>query len=446
MSMKILIADSISVVRAGLRQVLRDLDASAEIIEANDFIAAARFANADLDLIVIDIAMPGMDGVTGVRALKARAASTPIVIFSAGDDPKAMVAAIKAGARGYVPKSTPNAILIAALRLTMAGGVYMPAVASLGGPSKPDLSAVGALAKLSRRQREILALVSEGMSNQAIADRLDLTLSTVKAHVTAVLKILAVENRTQAVLLAKRASGGADGDVAVDATDAERGLIARLNRELRGPLNSIIGFADIVSNELYGPVGNPRYVEYARNIGVAGRQLLGMIADAGYDARLAAFEESADEGGIDVANVIQTSANTVMTGAKRAKVSVATMVADGLPRLKANEKSIRQLVQDMLATAIRYTPPDRRVTVAAELDPDRRIAIHVKDIGIGIAQRRRRASDGAARGRDDNHALAHVKALIERYGGSLAIDTSSESGAAIAAVFPPERTVSSLAA
>src|SRR5690606_7302138 len=211
-------------------------------VEANDFILAAQSTTPDFDLVVIDLAMPGMDGVAGIRALNARAPSTPIVVFSAADDPRTMIAAIESGARGYVPKATPNAILVAALRLALAGGIYLPPVASLSRRPEPDAIAVGALANLSRRQREILALVSEGMSNQAIGDRLELTLSTVKAHVTAILKILGVDNRTQAVLLAKRAGGDTAGAFAsAPIRGPDRELIARLNQELRGPLNAIIG-------------------------------------------------------------------------------------------------------------------------------------------------------------------------------------------------------------
>lgn len=443
--MKILIADPISVVRAGLRQVLRDLDPNVTIVEASDFILAAQSTTPDFDLVVIELAMPGMDGVAGIRALNARAPSTPVVVFSAADDPRAMIAAIEAGARGYVPKTTPNAVLVAALRLVLAGGIYLPPVASLSRRPEPDAMAVGALAKLSRRQREILSLVSEGMSNQTIGDRLELTLSTVKAHVTAILKILGVENRTQAVLLAKRAGGDVAGTIAgTPIRGADRELIARLNQELRGPLNAIIGFADIIGDELYGPVGTPKYVECSRNIGAAGRQLLAAIVAAADAGRESAAVDAIDEKEIDIATVIQSTAYTVKQGAKRAKVAVATRVPDDLPRLKGDEGRVRQIVLDLLSTAIRFTPPEGRLTVAAELDPDKRIAIRISDIGPGIAQSRRRASDGPNRGRADYPAFEHVKSLVEMHGGSLAIDATSDAGAAVAAIFPPERTLGAM--
>ena len=443
--MKILIADPISVVRAGLRQVLRDLDPNVSIVEANDFILAAQSTTPDFDLVVIDLAMPGMDGVAGIRALNARAPSTPVVVFSAADDPRTMIAAIEAGARGYVPKATPNAILVAALRLALAGGVYLPPVASLSRRPEPDAIAVGALANLSRRQREILALVSEGMSNQSIGDRLELTLSTVKAHVTAILKILGVENRTQAVLLAKRAGGDTAGAFAsAPIRGPDRELIARLNQELRGPLNAIIGFADIIGDELYGPIGTQKYVECSRNIGAAGRQLLAAIVAAAETERDSTAMNAIEEKEIDVATVIQSTAHTIKQGAKRAKVAVATYIPDDLPRLKGDEGRVRQIVLDLLSTAIRFTPPEGRLTVAAELDPDKRISIRISDIGPGLTQSRRRASDGLSRGRADYPAFAHVKSLVEMHGGRLAIDATSDAGAAVVAIFPAERTLGAL--
>jgi DNA-binding NarL/FixJ family response regulator len=202
--LKILICDDHPVFREGLRDALVAL--SGRVIEAADCASALREVDADpsIDLVLLDLAMPGADGWTAFRALRSRHPSVPVVIVSASDDPADMRRAIDQGAAGFVPKSASPEILRNALRLVLAGGVYVPA-AALGAP--PPAEASGAprrrarAAQLTPRQIEVLILMSRGLTNLEIASALGIAEGTVKTHARTIFEVLDVSNRTEAALV-----------------------------------------------------------------------------------------------------------------------------------------------------------------------------------------------------------------------------------------------------
>jgi DNA-binding NarL/FixJ family response regulator len=205
--MNVLIADDHSVVRSGLKHLLADLADDLNVIEANTFDSAfaACTAAPKPELAIIDLNMPGLEDLDELERLVRSIAPVPVVAFSMDETPERMRAVLARGARAYIPKSTDDAVVIGVLRLVLAGGIYVPPVLGL----EPEQGAGGGLhwegaaerlAGLTRRQQEVLALLAEGLSNMDISRRLDLNLSTVKSHVTAILRALDVDNRTQAVL------------------------------------------------------------------------------------------------------------------------------------------------------------------------------------------------------------------------------------------------------
>jgi len=213
---KILIADDHALFREGLRYVLAGLgDDVVEIFEAKDGAEALALvaAHPDLDLILLDLAMPGMDGIAGLRALRARNPSMPVVILSGSEEPADIRLALDRGAMGFIPKSSTSAVMLSALRLVLAGGVYLPAAfleRSRASASKgPIVSATPTLENLglTARQYDVLRLLGQGKSNKEIARALDLAEGTVKLHVSAVLRALDAVNRTQAVVAAARLLG-----------------------------------------------------------------------------------------------------------------------------------------------------------------------------------------------------------------------------------------------
>lgn len=203
--MKILIADDHPMVRDALARTVRLVEPAAEIVEAADYDSAASALEThagELVLALLDLHMPGMDGVEGVRRLHAAHAAVPLLVASGDDDPVLMRAAFGSGAVGFLPKSESAEVLQQAIRLVRGGGTYLPsqALADLrhGGPQKrPDT------AGLTPRQLEVLKSLMRGQPNKLIARELGLTEGTVKIHIAAILRVLQVRNRTEAVVVAR---------------------------------------------------------------------------------------------------------------------------------------------------------------------------------------------------------------------------------------------------
>jgi DNA-binding NarL/FixJ family response regulator len=202
---KVLLADDHPLFREGVKPVLHKLDPDLELIEAVDYPSAFAAMNqaGEVDLALIDLYMPGMSGVDGVIRFRAAFPGIPLVVLSASELADDIHKLLSAGALGYVTKSSPSEVILGALRLVLAGGVYIP-------PSMLDHRNAGAVQDLSRhapltaRQTEVLCELAKGQSNKQIAKALDVTEGTVKIHMAAIFRILKVNNRTEAVLVAQK--------------------------------------------------------------------------------------------------------------------------------------------------------------------------------------------------------------------------------------------------
>jgi DNA-binding NarL/FixJ family response regulator len=201
---KILIADDHTLFREGMRHVLALLADDVEISEAGNCAQTLQAveADGDLSLVLLDLNMPGRDGFAALETLAQRYPALPIVVLSGSEDRADMQRALDNGAMGFIPKSATAPVMLGALRLVLAGGVYVPP--ELVQPGAGDGPARSVDAGLTPRQVEVLARVIEGKPNKIIAGELGLTEATVKAHVTAVFKALNVSNRTQAARAAER--------------------------------------------------------------------------------------------------------------------------------------------------------------------------------------------------------------------------------------------------
>jgi DNA-binding NarL/FixJ family response regulator len=210
--LKLLVIEDHALVREGLVQTLRQLNHEVQILEAADCAAAQDLLERepDFDLVLLDLGLPGMDGLTCLGVIRQRYPSVPVVIVSAYDDAHTVSRAMKGGASGFVPKAYSGERLIAALNEVLAGQIFtpeqMPPV-SLGAdlPHAP----VGDAAEpaefgLTERQSEVLALMTRGKSNRDIAEQLGLSEGTVKIHITAIFKALGVSSRTQALVAVAR--------------------------------------------------------------------------------------------------------------------------------------------------------------------------------------------------------------------------------------------------
>jgi DNA-binding NarL/FixJ family response regulator len=213
--MRFLVADDHAVFRVGLLYLLQRLDPEAEILEASDYAEALDIAEREeaIDLILVDLLMPGVEGYSGISGLRDRARAAPIVVVSARENPADVQASLDNGAMGYLPKSSSSEVMLNAIRLVLAGGMYLPPAllghrdgdrrangldTNLGQPRLSDQVA----RNLTRRQRDVMRLLALGRSNKAIAQELNLAEGTVKVHVSAIFKALNVTNRTEAVIIA----------------------------------------------------------------------------------------------------------------------------------------------------------------------------------------------------------------------------------------------------
>lgn len=212
--MKILVVDDHPLIREALKQILGNLDTGIQVLEAasaDDALAISE-SNPNLTLILLDLGLPGKDGMEALPLLRERLPHVPVVVFSANDVPDVVRRAIDAGAMGFIPKTSSNSLLINALRFVLAGGVYLPLEVlrqSTGSTDPLPAAAPGQAYNcrdlgLTERQAQVLALLVQGMSNKMLCRELGLAEGTVKVHVAAVLKALRVANRTQAVLAVSR--------------------------------------------------------------------------------------------------------------------------------------------------------------------------------------------------------------------------------------------------
>ncbi len=210
--MKVLVVDDHPLIRQALREVLRQINRSVQVLEAVDAPGAlsAAEANPELKLILLDLALPGAKGLELLAELRARHPAIVVVVVSASDDRGLVERAIAQGAAGFIPKNSGHEIVVGALRLVLLGGIYVPphvlaqgngeAVLPESGPSHlaPDTRPEDL--GLTARQVEVLRLMLRGKPNKLIARELGIAEATVKAHVTAVLRALKVMSRTQAVI------------------------------------------------------------------------------------------------------------------------------------------------------------------------------------------------------------------------------------------------------
>lgn len=210
---RILVVDDHPIVRDGLLAVLGTQPDLQVVGEAGDGAEALRrVGELHPDVMLLDLEMPGLDGVGVLQELRGGGASLPVIVFTAFDTDERIVEAVRAGARGYLLKGAPRAELFAAIRIVYAGGsLLQPLIASkliqhMSQPPAGEQSSGGRppLEPLTARELEVLQLLAAGQTNRQIADRLVVTERTVKFHVSSILAKLGAANRTEAVALANQ--------------------------------------------------------------------------------------------------------------------------------------------------------------------------------------------------------------------------------------------------
>jgi DNA-binding NarL/FixJ family response regulator len=207
----LVIADDHPLFRDALRQAVASVVASARIDEAGSFeeLTALLDQDSDVDLVLLDLSMPGISGFSGLIYLRAQFPAIPVVIVSASDDGGTIRQSLDFGASGFIPKRFGVDTLRDAISKVLGGDVWVPADTDLSSATDPELVRLrDRLVTLTPQQVRVLMMLSEGLLNKQIAYELGVSEATIKAHVSAILQKLGVESRTQAVIAAAKIAGG----------------------------------------------------------------------------------------------------------------------------------------------------------------------------------------------------------------------------------------------
>lgn len=199
----IIIADDHPLFRDALRQAIEGMETKFDVATAGDFDEALEViaSSSNVDLVLLDLNMPGNKGFSGLMQIRADFPALPVVIVSALEDPATISRSIEFGASGYIPKSTDAGSIARAIETVLAGEIWLPSGIDINSADTEFADMVQRLQSLTPQQSRVLGMLGEGLLNKQIAYELSVSEATVKAHVSAVLTKLGVDSRTQAVIV-----------------------------------------------------------------------------------------------------------------------------------------------------------------------------------------------------------------------------------------------------
>jgi PAS domain S-box-containing protein len=237
---------------------------------------------------------------------------------------------------------------------------------------------------------------------------------------------------------------------AEDANRAKSMFLANMSHELRTPLNAVIGFAEIIKNELLGAINEPRYRDYAGDIHSSGKRLLQLINDILDMTKVEAGTYQLREDVCDVAKIVGDAIALVQNLAIQNELTVRVDVPQDIPFLFADERGVRQVLVNFLSNAIKFTPKGGGVAVSARPEPDGAIALAVVDTGIGMAPDDIPQALSPFQQLEGSHGrkyegtglgLSLIKAMLDLHEGFLHVDSKLGAGTTATAKFPPRRTI-----
>jgi PAS domain S-box-containing protein len=234
------------------------------------------------------------------------------------------------------------------------------------------------------------------------------------------------------------------------ASRAKSDFLAHMSHELRTPLNAIIGFSEIMAAQMFGPLGAPKYAEYAADIHTSGshlRDLIGSILDL---SKIETGQIDLADDVVDLAEVAEAVHRIIAGRARHAGVVLVFDVSPGLPHLRADRLAVRQILLNLVGNAVKFTPEGGVVTVSAQVGGDGGLHLCVADTGIGMASEQiavaleafgRVEGPFARRYEGSGLGLPISKGLIESHGGRLVVQSIPGEGTLMHVLFPPERTL-----
>jgi signal transduction histidine kinase/sensor domain CHASE-containing protein len=253
------------------------------------------------------------------------------------------------------------------------------------------------------------------------------------------------ENLRQEVGVRRSAEQAAEA-----ASRAKSEFLANMSHELRTPLNAIIGFSELMCGELFGRIGNRRYVEYANDIRESANHLLTVINEVLDFSRAEAGELRLNESEVDLAQTIHSARRIVEERATAAGLTLETVLPENLPRLRADEHMLKQMLLNLLWNAIKFTPDGGRIGILAQRGGGGVLLLEVADTGIGMSPDEiplalrpfRQLDSGLARKHGGTGlGLPLVKSRVELHGGSLGIESARGVGTTVTLTFPATRVI-----
>jgi signal transduction histidine kinase len=234
------------------------------------------------------------------------------------------------------------------------------------------------------------------------------------------------------------------------ASRAKSEFLAMMSHELRTPLNAVIGFAEIMAGQFFGPIGSEQYRRYAADIHMSGKHLLSLINDILDLSKIEANRFELHEVTLSVARTWRAVQSILEESISSAKLDLQADVSSSLPCLRGDERAIRQILINLLSNAVKFTPEGGQITIAAAVDPEGRLVLSVADTGIGISEQDLRDvilpfkqvdSSLARKFEGTGLGLPLTQRLVEMHDGRLEIDSTLGEGTTVKLIFPAERVV-----
>lgn len=227
-------------------------------------------------------------------------------------------------------------------------------------------------------------------------------------------------------------------------------FLARVSHEIRTPLNAIIGFSDMMASEHFGPVGHPRYIEYAGDIGRSGRHVLDIVNDLLDISKIEAGEMELDFGAVEINEAVSEAVSLVQPQANSQRVIIRTSLSAAVPNVVADGRSIKQIALNILANAIRFTPSGGQIVVSTSYEANGSVILRIRDTGVGMTRGEldqamkpfRQVTTGARkRGDGTGLGLPLTKAMAEANRAQFSITSAPNEGTLVEISFPSQRVL-----
>ncbi|MQW89177.1 PAS domain S-box protein [Sinorhizobium saheli] len=227
-------------------------------------------------------------------------------------------------------------------------------------------------------------------------------------------------------------------------------FLARVSHEIRTPLNAIIGFSDMMASEHFGPIGHPRYIEYAGDIGRSGRHVLDIVNDLLDISKIEAGEMDLDFSAVDLNEAVSEAVSLVQPQANSQRVIIRTSLSGSVPEVVADGRSVKQIALNILANAIRFTPSGGQIVVSTSYEANGSVILRIRDTGIGMTRNeldqamkpfRQVTTGGRKRGDGTGLGLPLTKAMTEANRALFAISSAPNEGTLVEISFPSQRVL-----